>query len=156
MNIDPKKLELKPQSILYMPIIECNIFHMGVFILGDGAKIPLHDHPGMTVFRWISFFFLSFSFSFSFFFFPFSFFLLSSFSFFLLSFFLSFLPSFLLSLFFSCIVYDILDFIWLAWQLHMWLVKYSIACFLESFFVLCADLDVRLCYIGAKTIHCVW
>ncbi|XP_074475537.1 2-aminoethanethiol (cysteamine) dioxygenase a [Sebastes fasciatus] len=34
--------------VAYMHICETEVFSMGVFLLGTGASIPLHDHPGMN------------------------------------------------------------------------------------------------------------
>ncbi len=34
--------------VTYMHICETEVFSMGVFLLGPGASIPLHDHPGMN------------------------------------------------------------------------------------------------------------
>lgn len=34
--------------VTYMHICETDVFSMGVFLLGTGASIPLHDHPGMN------------------------------------------------------------------------------------------------------------
>ncbi|KAG2664419.1 hypothetical protein I3843_16G077900 [Carya illinoinensis] len=38
------------QPITYLDIYECNDFTMCVFCFPTSAVIPLHDHPGMTVF----------------------------------------------------------------------------------------------------------
>ncbi|KAM9424279.1 2-aminoethanethiol (cysteamine) dioxygenase a [Pholidichthys leucotaenia] len=37
-----------PPPVTYMHICETEVFSMGVFLLGTGASIPLHDHPGMN------------------------------------------------------------------------------------------------------------
>jgi len=34
----------------YLPLVENKDFHIGVFILQPGARLPLHDHPSMDVF----------------------------------------------------------------------------------------------------------
>ncbi|KAK9130107.1 hypothetical protein Sjap_010594 [Stephania japonica] len=40
--------DVEPE-ITYIHIYECDDFSIGVFCFTQGAKLPLHDHPGMTV-----------------------------------------------------------------------------------------------------------
>ncbi|XP_063934359.1 2-aminoethanethiol dioxygenase-like isoform X2 [Zophobas morio] len=40
----------KRPPISYSSIVETQNFSMGIFYLKEGYQIPLHDHPGMTVF----------------------------------------------------------------------------------------------------------
>jgi len=35
--------------VVYKPIYEGPLFHMGIFAIPRGGSIPLHDHPEMTV-----------------------------------------------------------------------------------------------------------
>ncbi|KAM4624182.1 2-aminoethanethiol (cysteamine) dioxygenase a isoform 1-T1 [Polymixia lowei] len=42
------KPDLASPPVTYMHICETDAFSMGVFLLGTGASIPLHDHPGMN------------------------------------------------------------------------------------------------------------
>ena len=44
---------VEPTKVKYVHICETDFFSMGVFILGKGARIPLHDHPNMTVLRYL-------------------------------------------------------------------------------------------------------
>ena len=39
-----------PRSMQYIHIHEEPAFTIGIFTMPRGAEIPLHDHPGMTVF----------------------------------------------------------------------------------------------------------
>ncbi|KAM6951438.1 LOW QUALITY PROTEIN: 2-aminoethanethiol (cysteamine) dioxygenase a [Aplochiton taeniatus] len=53
LNIEPRKSKGSlPNSdsppVTYMHICETDAFSMGVFLLRNGASIPLHDHPGMN------------------------------------------------------------------------------------------------------------
>ncbi|KAM3859460.1 2-aminoethanethiol (cysteamine) dioxygenase a [Diretmus argenteus] len=55
LKISPRKptpvsgaAELQSPPVTYMHICETEEFSMGVFLLGAGASIPLHDHPGMN------------------------------------------------------------------------------------------------------------
>lgn len=53
LKIAPRKTKvgssgLRKPPVTYMHICETDVFSMGVFLLGPGASIPLHDHPGMN------------------------------------------------------------------------------------------------------------
>jgi cysteamine dioxygenase len=45
----PRSSSSSPPHVSYMHLFSDPTFSMGVFILPTGAKIPLHDHPEMTV-----------------------------------------------------------------------------------------------------------
>ncbi|XP_056148061.1 2-aminoethanethiol (cysteamine) dioxygenase b [Lampris incognitus] len=56
LKLVPRKMETSPVAphpyrgvppVTYMQICETDEFSMGVFLLRNGASIPLHDHPGM-------------------------------------------------------------------------------------------------------------
>lgn len=41
-------------NVTYLPILEDGDVTICIFQLGQGGRIPLHNHPGMTVFsRWV-------------------------------------------------------------------------------------------------------
>ncbi|XP_041670896.1 2-aminoethanethiol dioxygenase-like [Cheilinus undulatus] len=55
LKIPPRKAKPSPGAagpqnppVSYMHITETEVFSMGVFLLREGASIPLHDHPGMN------------------------------------------------------------------------------------------------------------
>jgi quercetin dioxygenase-like cupin family protein len=35
--------------VTYIPIYDAEAFSVGIFMLPAGSRIPLHDHPGMSV-----------------------------------------------------------------------------------------------------------
>jgi len=50
VGLSTEKVEgMAPSQVKYLHICETKHFSMGVFVLGKGARIPLHDHPDMTV-----------------------------------------------------------------------------------------------------------
>ena len=50
LGITPEALEALPKRALYYQAVWASpSYTIGVFILGDGATIPLHNHPGMVV-----------------------------------------------------------------------------------------------------------
>jgi len=50
VGMDEEWVSRKVQSPLYIPIVEEDCFHIVVLVLPAGSCIPLHNHPGMTVF----------------------------------------------------------------------------------------------------------
>ncbi|XP_068161396.1 2-aminoethanethiol dioxygenase-like [Antennarius striatus] len=49
LNIDAREHSpAESPPVTYMHICETEAFSMGVFLMGPGASMPLHDHPGMN------------------------------------------------------------------------------------------------------------
>ena len=49
----PNHIALQAAPIQYMVIEHHEKFHVGVFLMQKGAVFPLHDHPSMTVVRFV-------------------------------------------------------------------------------------------------------
>eukprot|EP00126_Sphaerothecum_destruens_P009116 Sdes_comp20429_c0_seq1m14562 len=49
----PFKHEPHQAPVLYTHLFQSSLFSMGIFFLRAGESLPLHDHPGMTVLRYL-------------------------------------------------------------------------------------------------------
>jgi len=48
-DVGVDQADVRVGDVAYVPVVETDRYHVGVFVLGPQARIPLHDHPGMTV-----------------------------------------------------------------------------------------------------------
>jgi hypothetical protein len=48
-RLELEGFDIRPFTPKYVPIHECDDFHIGIFCLLKGTHFPLHDHPEMVL-----------------------------------------------------------------------------------------------------------